>query len=124
LGGTFGEIIANGNPAGPEIITIAASDKAFNSTRCAPWSADLSAITADPSAPFGQGTYVIGVDVAPGMWRSSGGTTCYWQRMSGFSGSFSEIIANENAGESTIVTIGATDKAFTSTRCGTWTKIG
>lgn len=124
LGGTFGEIIANGNPAGPEIITIAATDKAFNSTRCAPWSADLSAITSNPSAPFGQGTYVVGVDIAPGTWRSSGGTSCYWQRMSGFDGGFGQIIANENAGDSTIVTIGVSDKAFSSMRCGTWTKIG
>jgi hypothetical protein len=122
LGGTFGEILANGNPPGPEIVTIAATDKAFNSTRCAPWSADLSAITTSPTAPFGDGTWQVGIDIAPGTWRSAGGTTCYWQRMRGFSGTSSDIIANDNAGPSTIVEIGASDKAFSSSRCGTWTK--
>jgi hypothetical protein len=124
LGGTFGEILANGNASGPEIVTIAATDKAFNSTRCAAWSADLSAITKSPTDPFGDGTFQVGVDIAPGTWRSAGGTTCYWQRMSGFSGSgINEIIANDNTGPSTIVEIGATDKGFSSSRCGTWTKV-
>jgi hypothetical protein len=123
LGGTFGEILANGNPPGPEIVTIAATDKAFNSTRCAPWSADLSAITTSPTAPFGDGTWQVAIDIAPGTWRSTGGTTCYWQRMRGFSGTFTDIIANDNTGPSTIVEIGAGDKAFSSSRCGTWTKV-
>jgi hypothetical protein len=122
LGGTFQEILANGNPPGPEIVTIAATDKAFNSTRCAPGSADLSAITKSPTDPFGDGTWQVGVDIAPGIWRSAGGTTCYWQRMKGFSGNFTDIIANDNTGPSTIVEIGAADKAFSSARCGTWTK--
>jgi hypothetical protein len=43
--------------------------------------------------------------------------------MRSVTGGFTDIIANENAGESTIVAIGAADKAFSSTRCGTWTKI-
>jgi len=124
LGGTFGEILANGNPSGPEIVTIAATDKAFNSTRCAPWSADVSAITKSPTDPFGDGTWQVGVDIAPGTWRSAGGTTCYWQRMSGFSGNAREIIANDNTGPSTIVEIGAGDKGFSSARCGMWTKVG
>jgi hypothetical protein len=125
LGGTFGEIISNGNPAGPEIVTVLPTDKAFNSTRCAPWSVDLSAITTNPAADFGAGTFQVGVDIAPGTWRSSGGTSCYWQRMSGFThAGISEIIANDNAGASTLVSIAASDKGFSSSRCGTWTKIG
>jgi hypothetical protein len=124
LGGTFGEILANGNPPGPEIITILPTDKAFNSTRCAAWSADLSTITTSPTAPFGDGTWQVGVDIAPGTWRSAGGTTCYWQRMSGFGGGFDNIIANENTGPSAIVTIAGSDKGFSAARCGTWTKVG
>jgi hypothetical protein len=124
LGGTFGEIIANGNASGPEIVTIATTDKAFNSTRCAPWSVDMSAVTTSPAAPFGDGTFQVNIDIAPGTWRSAGGTSCYWQRMSGFThAGINEIIANDNAGASTLVTIAASDKGFSSTRCGTWTKI-
>ena len=124
LGGTIGEILANGNTDAPEVVTVLAADKAFNSSRCAPWTVDLSAITKSPTDPFGAGTYIVGVDIAAGTWRSSGGSSCYWQRMRGFTGTFSEIIANENSTVSTIIAIGASDKGFSSTRCGTWTKIG
>ncbi|MDQ2952210.1 MAG: hypothetical protein M3R54_08095 [Chloroflexota bacterium] len=123
LGGTFGEIIANGNNDGPEVVTIAPTDKGFNSSRCQAWSADLSAIKA-PAEPFGTGTYIVGVDIAPGTWRSSGGTTCYWERMQAFTGSFNDIIANENTGPSATVTIAPSDRGFRSSRCGTWMKIG
>jgi hypothetical protein len=45
--------------------------------------------------------------------------------MSGFThAGISEIIANDNAGASTLVSIAASDKGFSSSRCGTWTKIG
>lgn len=44
--------------------------------------------------------------------------------MSAFTGSFSDIIANDNAADTTVVTIAASDKGFKSSRCGTWTKIG
>lgn len=124
FGGTFAEILANGTTDGPAVVTILGTDKGFNSSRCGVWSADLSAITASPTAPFGMGTYQVGVDIAAGTWRSAGGTTCYWERVSGFRGGFADIIANGNAGDTTIVTISASDKGFTSSRCGTWTKIG
>lgn len=124
LGGSFSEIIANNNIDGPEIVTVLSTDKGFNSTRCATWTADLSAITSSPTAPFGTGTYQVGIDIAAGTWRSAGGTTCYWQRMRGFGGGFSDIIANDNAADTTVVTIFTSDRGFSSTRCGTWTKIG
>jgi hypothetical protein len=38
-GGGVDDIIANGNPSGPAIVTIAASDKAFESQRCGEWAA-------------------------------------------------------------------------------------
>ena len=44
--------------------------------------------------------------------------------MSGFTGSFNEIVANANVDGPVNVTIGSTDKGFKSTRCGTWTKVG
>jgi hypothetical protein len=38
----------------------------------------------------------------------------------GFSGSINDVIANENGVG--IVAIGAGDRGFESSRCGTWTK--
>lgn len=122
FGGSLGEILANENTNGPAIVTIAASDAGFNSTRCGRWTQDLSAIT-DPNGPIpGDGTFIVGVDMSPGTWSNSGGTSCYWARLSGFSGTLSHIIANANESGTAIVTIGAADKGFTSSRCGTWTK--
>ncbi len=125
FGGTFGELIANDNTNGPAVVTIAASDKGFSSTRCGEWSADLSAITKAPTDPFpGEGTFIVGTDIAPGSWRAEGGSTCYWQRMSAFTGTFTDLVANDNVTTPVTVTIAPTDKGFKSTRCGTWTRIG
>ena len=122
FGGTFEEIIANDFGSGPAIVTIAAGDVGFDSSGCSDWSEDLSAITADPNGPFGEGTFIVGTDVAAGTWRADGDASgCFWTRLSGFSGGFDQIIAN-NFGAN-VVTIAATDAGFDSSDCGTWTKI-
>jgi hypothetical protein len=123
FGGTLGEILANDNAIGPVVVTIATTDKGFNSSRCGRWTQDLSPLTTNPTAPFGDGTFLVNKDIAPGTWRSSGGSGCYWERLKGFSGDLGDIIANDNASGSTVVTIGPGDTGFSSARCGTWTKI-
>ena len=123
FGGSFDEIIANDNVIGPTVVTIAATDKGFKSSRCNRWTQDLSPITSSPTAPFGDATLMVNTDISPGTWRSSGGGGCYWERLSGFSGEFKDIIANDNVAEPTVVTISPGDAGFSSTRCGTWTKI-
>jgi len=70
---------------------------------------------------FGEGTQRIGIDIAPGTYRSRGGDGCYWARLSSFSGSLYSILANANPTGPTIVTINRTDKGFESSACGTWT---
>jgi hypothetical protein len=77
---------------------------------------------ADGSLP-GDGLYLVGSEVAPGTYRASNPGDCYWERRSGLSGDFSELIVNGlGAGDST-VTIKASDVAFSSSRCGTWSRI-
>jgi hypothetical protein len=124
VGGTFDEILANDNATGPAIVTISQGDFAFSSSRCSDWSADLTPSTTSPTAPFGDGDFMVGKEVSPGLWRSTGGSSCYWERLSGFSGSFNDIIANDNQGPSGTVRIAESDIGFSSSRCGTWTKIG
>ena len=34
---------------------------------------------SDPMA--GDGTFVVGTDVQPGLYRSEGGSNCYWARL-------------------------------------------
>jgi hypothetical protein len=123
LGGTLGEILANANATGPAVVTVLPADVAFSSEGCPTWTQDLSALHADPAAPFdGNGTYFVGVDIAPGTWRSDATDTCYWARLTGFTGDLSEIIANGND-TGPIVTIDPSDAGFESSRCGTWTQI-
>ena len=124
FGGSVGDIIANTNTDGPTIMTIAGTDKGFESTRCAEWSADLSAITKSQTDPFPDGTYIVGSDISAGTWRNSGGSGCYWQRMKGFGGTVADLIANANVDAPVNVAISASDKGFSTTRCGTWTKVG
>ncbi len=77
---------------------------------------------ASVATSFGAGTHLVGADIQPGTYRAQvTGAGCYWARLSGTSGTFQDIIANEFVTEgSTIVTIAATDKAFTSEGCGQW----
>ena len=72
----------------------------------------------------GSGTHLVGTEVAPGTYRASSPDDCYWERLSGLSGDFDEIIANGiGAGDAT-VTIRSGDLAFSSERCGYWDRIG
>ncbi len=123
FGGTVREILANGLGEGPWIVTVSATDKGFDSSRCGMWTLDLSPITASPTDPFGSGMYFVGKDIAPGTWQSSGGSGCYWERLSGFSGDFRDIEANDLLDGATVVDINAGDQGFYSHDCGTWTKL-
>jgi hypothetical protein len=77
-----------------------------------------------PPAPrvqySGTKTYRVGVDLPPGIYRSSGGATCYWARLSGFGGSLDEIIANDMPTGPPIVDVKSTDVGFETDDCGSW----
>lgn len=105
------------------MVTILASDKGFKSTNCGTWTDDLSAITSGDSS-FGDGTYIVGTDIQPGTYRSSGQTGCYWEREKNFLGNLGSILANDNTDSTAIVTIDASDEGFKSKDCGTWTPTG
>ena len=70
--------------------------------------------------PFGTGLKFVNSDIAPGRYVSTRNTSCYWERLSGFGGTTSEIIGNEIVSGQAIVDILATDLAFGSSRCETW----
>jgi hypothetical protein len=118
LGGPFSLRAA---PPTPMIVTISESDKGFQSRGCGWWSTDLSSVTASPDAPFSDGTFIVGVDVAPGTWRADAAEGCYWARLRGFSGAMGDLIANDNGNG--VVRIAASDRGFNSHNCGTWTRL-
>ena len=101
--------------------------------------ADVPAVAASPSASAGpqqeaapkggipgDGTFLVGKDIQAGTYRSEGKNTygCYWARLSDTTGESGAIIANGNAQGPAIVKIAAGDKAFQTTDCKPWKKIG
>lgn len=79
---------------------------------------------AGPATTFGDGTWIVGTDIAPGAYRAPGGSLCYWARLADFSGE--EIIANAFSDTSSqmLVEIEASDVAFETNGCGTWEPVG
>ena len=120
LSGSLADIIANDISQGQSIVTISPNDVAITSNGCGTW---VLAPTNGPQATsFGDGTFAVGVDIAPGTYITSGGPECYWARLSGFGGSLEEIITNDLPQGQAVVSIAPTDVGFTSDRCGTWTR--
>lgn len=127
FGGTFEEIKANDLVSYRTVMTIKSEDAGFSSERCGIWSSVLRPITPAQDAPFSDGTYIVGFDIAPGTWRSEGPAAdgyCYWERLSGFSGDFEEIIANDLSEGPATVRVDQNDAGFRTEGCGTWSRMG
>ena len=106
--------------AGVALVSVGCSQDAVDSV---PGTTEVtsSAAPEDASRSFGSGTHRVGEDIAPGTYRAANvGDSCYWERLSGFTGDVDDIIANDNAQGAAIVTILPSDKGFTSRGCGTW----
>ena len=80
-----------------------------------------------PADNFYSGTHVVGVDIEPGTYRTTGPVgdgLCYWARLKDTSGDFEAIITNGLPEGPATVTIKASDGAFETSGCGQWTKTG
>ena len=114
--GEFEDIIAIdvGNPR--PIVTIFPTDAGFTSASCGEWLPIADAVTT----PSGDGTWVVGSEIAPGTYAALGGDFCSWSRLGGFSGEFDDIITIEVGSDRQVVTIEETDVGFTGQSCGAW----
>ena len=78
-----------------------------------------------PGQPFGDGTYLVGDEIAPGRYRTiSSSDSCSWEATRRFGG-YTEGMQFDSyeigtAGSSVVVDIEPGDLAFRSYRCGTW----
>ena len=120
LSGDFSKLLANDNTDDPVVIEILPSDVGFSSTRCGQWTQAEETSPTDTSDGFGDGVWRVGIDIEPGIYFSEASEGCYWQRMSGLSGDFSELLANDNTDDRVVVEILDSDVGFSSTRCGSW----
>jgi hypothetical protein len=119
FGGSLDDILANENTDAPAVVTIAPTDKGFESSRCGTWTNDLSAITKSRTS-FSDGDLIVGTDIQPGTYRSTGQSGCYWARLQSFGHTTGDVLANDNTDNPAVVTIAPTDRGFEATRCGTW----
>jgi hypothetical protein len=113
--------VASAIGPGYHVVTIAPEDAGFDSDRCGDWTAELAPVANDDGA-IGEGTYIVGLDMAPGRWQASSGANCYWARLSGFGGTQPEVIEQGLTAEALapVVTVAETDAGFTSNGCGEW----
>lgn len=86
-----------------------------------------AATPTGPATTVSDGTHQVGVDIAPGRYKTTGPDqssiipNCYWQRAENDSGEFSAIIANENLQGPGSVSVNAGEFVTFSGGC-TWTK--
>jgi len=74
------------------------------------------------TAPHGDGLWTVGVEIAPGLWRSTGtADDCYWQRSP--DGHPDDIIDNHFGTAGGSVTLNPGEE-FETDRCGAWEFVG
>ena len=108
------ESVLDGLPEGTDIDTAALQVRADECSGAGQARAAQVALTL----PKGDGLWTVGLEIAPGLWRSVGtGDSCYWKRSP--DGSPDDIIDNHfgNAGGSVTIRPG---EEFETSRCGAW----
>ncbi|MFJ5141440.1 hypothetical protein [Streptomyces sp. NPDC088707] len=121
-------ILANDNVTGTSYVEIKATDKLFKSTGCGTWEAVDAKAKGTPGTTLkgDGGMFKVGVDIAPGTYKSTGNkdAECYWERAKDASHGTDSILANDNVTGTAIVKVSASDGYFKSSGCGDWKKTG
>ena len=127
-------VLGMGEGEGTVVADIAPTDAGFSSHGCGVWSRS-HAPAAEPGQPFGDGSFLVGAEVAPGRYRNPGVIgyrDCIWRRLGGFGGAPGDILGEGWSGSyaplgvaddipPSIVDIEPTDTGFYSYGCGDWT---
>ncbi|MFI6107339.1 hypothetical protein [Streptomyces sp. NPDC051310] len=126
--GETDSILANDNVTGTSYVTIKAGDKIFKTSDCKDWEAVDEKATGTPKteAKGDGGMFKVGVDLAPGTYKSTGNEDdmCYWERAKDASHHTDAILANDNVSGTATVRISATDAYFKTSGCKDWVKTG
>jgi hypothetical protein len=99
LTGEFDALLANDNAIGQFYVEVLETDFALESD------CELIALEHAPVPEVGDhlapGTYLIGQDIEPGIYQGHAAEdvldSCNWSRLSGVSGEFDSLLANDNA---------------------------
>ena len=125
---------AVGAPGAPVPTTAAAATTTtVFATTTSPLKTTTVAATTKPASAAvtlpGDGTYLVGTDIKPGLYKTSGPApggagNCYWERDKDLDGTIDSIADNGNTAGQATVKVAVTDKAFTTSGCADWTKVG
>lgn len=119
------DILSNDYTLPGALVTIQSSDYKFESRGCGTWTMiDLAAPPVLPIeqqvAPKVDGHYMVGIDMAPGLWWNDGKSSkCYWERAN----STQDINDNYRGFGGGAVLLRPTDFEFYASGCGTWTML-
>ncbi|MFI9720632.1 hypothetical protein ACIHFE_13395 [Streptomyces sp. NPDC052396] len=126
--GDADSIIANDNVVGSSYVTVEAGDKVFKTQGCKGWNlvpATRPSTGSRRTEFAGNGMYRVGVDIAPGTYKSQGNKDgCYWERAKDALHGTDSIAANENVTGNGLVTISADDAYFKTSGCTDWKQAG
>jgi hypothetical protein len=127
FGGGIDEVLANDfrDFASRVLVDILVSDVGFE------FDADCGVLTSyqgssDQASAIVPGMHVVGEHIVPGTYSTNADSGCYWERLTGFSGTLSDVIENEFVGSTSqqLVTIQPSDVGFSSDAdCGTWQRV-
>ena len=119
VSGDFEDILANDNAVGQFYIEVLPTD-GYLETDCRIYPFTALPGPSTPASSVGPGTYLVGQDISAGTYSGKASTdildSCYWARLSGLSGDFSDLIANDNATGQFYVQVSPSDRAL-STAC-------
>ncbi len=105
-------------------MTIRPSDYEVEFNGCGKWEYVEGApkiLNANAEAPKGDGFYTVGVEIAPGRWKSTGTESgCYWARLDAFQNTLGNHFGNSGG----TATIRASDYEVEFNGCGMWEYLG
>lgn len=114
--GAMSEVLASAGPLPRFYVEILDTDTAFRLKWCPMAPLDQVPAPAEMVLPIWPGVYIVGRDIEPGLYQGYG-ENCYWERLSGLTGSYELVIDNDRPDGQFYANIQESDMAFYLRAC-------
>ena len=106
---------------GEPIAEIKSDNAGFYSIRCGTWYRRDVELSGEPSTSFGDGSYLVGIDIEPGTYVADAGDGfCDWFRTAPFGDTSPDNSGGYVSKGRQVATIFESDSGFHSDGCGMW----